>query len=134
MTVDIKNKKAYLTMPSIKSTDADWIKWSDLVMSRYGASLGKQVFLAAWQKRGSNAANTVAFRKHIKSEYNLEIDESVWNKVADLGGGLADGFGKLLKVGKTTLIVGGVVVVLALGLTLYGMASRPASLIRAIRK
>lgn len=110
---DFKNSTAFKTLPTSKSTDADWIKWVDLVESKYGANLGRQVFLAAWEKFGSQDANTRAFRKHIKDNYNIEIDESVWNKVADLGGGIADGIGKIFKVGKITLLVTAGLVVFA---------------------
>ena len=114
---DYTKKEAFSTLPTIKSKDEDWIKWTDLVLKRYGRDLGSRVFLAAWNKRGSQAANTYAFRKHIKDNYNLEIDESVWNKVVDLGGGVAEGVGKIFKVGKITLyVVGGIVLVMIGGI------------------
>lgn len=116
MKVDIKKSKVFTTLPGIKSTDEQWIKWTDLVISKYGANLGRQVFLTAWEKRGGQAANTIAFRKHILNNYNLEIDESVWNKIADLGGGISDSIGKVFKVGKVLLLVTlGVTVVVVIG-------------------
>lgn len=128
--VDIEKSDVYKTMPGIKSTDADWIKWSDRVMNRYGSSLGKQVFLAAWNKRGGQAANTYEFRKHIRDAYGLEINESAWNKITDFGGGVAESVGKVLKVGKYVLIGGAIlagIVIITMGIT---VAKNPSALLK----
>lgn len=117
--VDIHNLKAFQTMPVLKSTDTDWIKWSDLIFRKYGTSLGKQLFINVWEKRGSKAANTYALRSHLKDEYDIEIDESVWDKIVDVGGGIGDAFGKAFKMGKYTLIAVGTIGILIVGLTVY---------------
>ena len=119
MAVDIHNLKAFQTMPVLKSTDADWIKWSDLIFRKYGTDLGKQLFINVWEKRGSKAANTYALRSHLKDEYNIEIDESVWDKIVDVGGGIGDALGKALKMGKITILVVGGIGLLIVGLTVY---------------
>ena len=121
-------------MPDLKSTDEKWIKWTDLVLKRYGRDLGARIFLAAWGKRGSNAANTYGFRKHIKNKYNLEIDESVWNKVTDLGGGIAEGIGKIFKVGKITLYVVGGIILVAVGATIYSAVKTGTSPLKLLKK
>lgn len=135
MEVKLENIKAYQSLPTIKSTDLEWIKWSDQVMGKYGADLGKQIFLAAWNKRGSKAANTVALRRHIKDHYNLEIDESVWNKVADLGAGISQGLGKIVRVGTVTvLVVGGIMLitmVATIAITMGGRARTIKTLIKS---
>jgi len=109
MSIEVKNIKAIQTLPSIGSSDADWIKWSD-GLDKYGSTLGKQIFISAWTKRGSRAANTRPLRLHLKDK-GIEIDESVWDKVVDIGGGVGDFFGSAFKMGKWTLIIGAVVVV-----------------------
>lgn len=132
--IDPNNIEAFKTMPSVKSPDTDWIKWSDLVMGKYGRKLGSQIFIAAWTKRGSNAANTLALRQHLKKEYDIEVDESIWNKVADLGGGISDAFGKIFKVGKITLIVGGSVLAIAVIAAVYNTVKGGVSPLKALKK
>ena len=119
MSVDVTSLKAYQTMPALKSADTEWIKWSDLIFRKYGNDLGKQLFINVWEKRGSKAANTYALRSHLKDEYNIEIDESVWDKIVDVGGGIGDTFGKIFKMGKITILVVGGVALLIVGLTVY---------------
>lgn len=119
MEVDITKLKAYQTMPALKSPDTDWIKWADYVIGKYGVTLGKQVFMNTWQKRGSRDANTRPLRVHLKDKYNVEIEESVWDKIVDVGGGIGDTFGKIFKVGKWTIIIGGGIVLVLAGLTVY---------------
>lgn len=133
MTVDVTKSKAYLTLPTVKSTDADWMKWADVVESKYGANLGKQIFLAKWVKSGSQAANTLALRQHIKKNYGIEIDESVFNKIADIGGGISDAFGKIFKVGKITLLVAGGVIIIAVLGTIVSAVKSGTSPIRAFK-
>lgn len=117
--MDVQNLKAFQTMPALKSNDADWIKWSDLIFRKYGSALGKQLFINVWEKRGSKAASTYALRSHLKDEYNIEIDESVWDKIVDIGGGVGDAFGKIFKMGKITILVVGGIGLLIVGLTVY---------------
>lgn len=102
---DIEKSKAFITMPTVKSNDTDWINWSDLVIRKYGPDLGKQIFIKTWEKRGSRAANTRPIRVHLKDKYNIEIDESVWDKIVDVGGNIGDTFSKLYKIGKVAVIV-----------------------------
>lgn len=113
MTTDITQIQTYKTMPTIKSSDSDWMKWVDLIESKYGRNLGNQIFIAKWNKSGSQAANTYALRSHLKKKYDIEIDESIFNKISDVGGGISDTFGKIFKVGKVTLLIGGGIIVLA---------------------
>jgi len=108
--VELKNINAYKTLPSITSTDQQWLTWAESVYSKYGPNLGSRVILAAWKKRGSREANTHALRQVFSKNYGLEIDSSAWDKVVDLGQGIAGFAGGIFKVGKITLIVGGLVV------------------------
>jgi len=131
MAVDVKTLKAYQSMPTIKSIDTDWIKWVDFVMAQYGTNLGKQIFINTWTKRGSRNANTRPIRQHLKDKYNIEIDESVWDKIVDVGGGISDGFGTFMKVGKiTTIVVVGLVGVTLIGIA-YSLIKNPSNALLA---
>jgi len=103
--VDISKTQAVITMPALKSNDAAWIKWSDLVIPRYGTDKGKQIFIEAWEKRGSRDANTRSIRTHLKDKYGIEIDESVWDKIVDVGGAIGDIGSKTMKIVKVVVIV-----------------------------
>ena len=117
--IDVTKLKAYQTMPNLKSKDTDWIKWVDFVMAQYGRTLGSQIFINTWQKRGSRDANSRTIRQHLKSKYDIEIDQSVWDNVVDVAGGIGDGFDKLLKVGKiTAYVVVGIVAVTVVGVAI----------------
>lgn len=119
MAKEVKDLKAFQSMPTLKSVDTEWIKWADLVIGKYGTDIGKQIFIKTWEKRGSRDANTRTIRLHLKDKYNIEIDESVWDKIVDVGGGIGDSLGRAFKVGKITLYVVGGVIVLSVGLALF---------------
>lgn len=125
MAVDVTKLKAYQSMPTISSVDTDWIKWVDFVMAQYGTSVGKQIFINTWIKRGSRKANTRPIRLHLKDNYNIEIDESVWDNIVDVGGGISDSVSKVMRVGKiTAYVVLGLVGVTVIGIA-YSLIKNP---------
>ena len=118
-------------MPTVSSQDKDWIAWSDFVIDNYGSTLGKQIFINAWQKRGSRNANTRTIRLHLKNNHDIEIDESVWDSVVDIGGGIGDSLAKVMKVGKiTTYVVLGIVGVTIIGVA-YSLIKNPSNALLA---
>lgn len=129
--LNIQKVKAVQIMPTVKSPDTDWISWSDFVIDNYGSTLGKQIFINAWQKRGSRSANSRTLRMHLKDKHKIEIDESVWDNVVDIGGGIGDGFSKVMKVGKiTTYVVVGIVGVTIIGIA-YSLIKNPSNALLA---
>lgn len=129
--IDITKLKAFQTMPTIKSDDTYWIKWVDFVVAQYGRTLGTQIFINTWQKRGSRNANTRPIRQHLKKEYDIEIDESVWDKIVDVGGGIGDGFNKFMKVGKiTSYVIVGIIGITVVGVV-YSLIKNPANALLA---
>lgn len=127
MALDVTKLKAYQTMPTFKSIDTDWINWADFVISKYGTSLGKEIFINTWVKRGSRNANTRTIRLHLKEKYNIEIDESVWDKIVDVGGGITDSFAHFMKIGKiATYVVVGLVGVTVIGIA-YNLIKNPSN-------
>ena len=120
MNIDLTKLKAYGTMPTVKSTDGEWLDWVKSIDKRYGTSYARSLFYQLWTKRGSDKANTLTLRQTLKSEYNIQIDETVWNKIVDLGGGISDTFGSIFKTGKVfvyALIGVSGVVVIVMGIT-----------------
>jgi hypothetical protein len=125
MSIDVTKIKAVTLMPTIQSNDSQWITWADSVIGKYGSTLGKQIFIKTWEKRGSRAANTRTIRVHLKDKYDIEIDESIWDKVVDIGGGISDGFSSFMKVGKiTAFVLAGVVGLVVIGIV-YNVVKNP---------
>jgi hypothetical protein len=131
---DIQKLKAIQTMPTVKSSDADWIRWSDFVIGKYGSGLGKQIFINVWEKRGSRNANTRAIRQHLKDKYNIVINESVWDNVVDAGGSIADSVSSVLKVGKYATLAVGVIVIGGLAMIIFNIGKDPAKAVGAATK
>ena len=117
-TIDITKLKAYQSMPTLKSVDTDWIKWVDYLMATYGRALGTQIFMGVWTKRGSQSANTYKLRSVLKN-YGIEVDESVFDKINDVGHGIQNFGSGVFKVGKTVLIVGAGVIAVGLALAIF---------------
>ncbi len=112
MSVDV-TQKAYKTMPNVKSNDEAWLTWMKLLDSQYGEAAASEIFLQLWEKRGSNSANTTNLRHTLSTKYNIQVDENVFNEVADLGAGIGRTASGIFKAGKITLAVVSGVVVLA---------------------
>lgn len=127
MKIKEENIKALKTMPTFASKDIEWMNWYKQIRGRYGRSDAARIFISTWTKRGSNAANTIELRKLVSAD-GINIDDSVWNKVADLGGGISDAFGSAMKVGKITAYVVGGVLVLGLGMFVFNLAKTPTNL------
>jgi len=124
-----ENVKALKTMPTFKSKDIEWINWYKQISDTYGRADAARIFIGTWTKRGSNEANTIELRKLVSKD-GINIDDSIWNKVADLGGGISDAFGSAMKVGKVTAYVVGGILVLGLGMFVFNLAKTPTNLTR----
>lgn len=122
--IDVTSLEAYKTMPTIKSKDTDWMHWIDLLDKKYGNANATQIFLTIWSKRGTSQANTVALREYLKSHYGIQIDESILDKIADVGSGVGHFFGGIFKVGKTTFFIVGGILIAGFALTVFNVSKR----------
>lgn len=129
MAIELNKIKAVEKMPNLGTSDTEWINWFDDLRKRYGRTDYVRIFTAAWKKRGGDKANTTKLRKHLE-KYNIEIDESVWNKIADLGGDISDSFGSFLKVGKWAGIAVGAILIVGLGVFVLNVAKSPEKLLK----
>src|SRR6478736_6092586 len=103
MSVDIKTIRTIQTLPTVTSTDVQWLAWAKEQEDKFGKDLAGQIILAAWKKRGSREANTNALRTQFL-KYGIEIDSSAWDKIVDVGIGTGNAFAKAFRVGKVVLI------------------------------
>lgn len=118
------------TLPTNKSTDQEWLSWIKKISFRYGKANGRMLFLQLWTKRGSDLANTLLLRQTLKKDYGFEINESVWNKITDLGGGISDTFASVFRAGKIITIVVGSVALLALAVIVKNAVTKSSIILR----
>lgn len=122
--IDVTKLEAYKTMPTVKSSDIEWMNWMNLIGKKYGTANATTIFLATWQKRGNQTANTVKLREFLKKNYNISIDENALNKIADIGSGVGHFFNGIFKVGKTTVFIVGGIMIAGLAFTVYNISRR----------
>jgi hypothetical protein len=129
--VDITKIAAINTAPTGASSDSVWIKWITELESRYGADDAATIFTKMWSKRGNEKANTLTLRQALK-KYGIVIEENSWDRVTDIGRGVEDALGSLLKIGKVAAFAVGGIVVLGLGLFVYNVAKSPDTILSKI--
>lgn len=112
----LQKLEVFKSMPTLKSSDNDWLKWVDLLDNEIGRDNAKTNFIALWEKRGSKEANTNRLRSELKRRYDIDIDENFFQKIIDIGGGIGDTVRKATKIGLW--VVGGVVVVVVASLAI----------------
>jgi hypothetical protein len=130
---NVENRKAFILMPTATSKDVVWINWYNELKSEVGRNEAAIIFLKVWEKRGSSDANTRALRKLLDSD-GISVDESVFNKAADLGGSISDSLSDVFKTGKvvTFAVIG--ISIIGLGLFVYNIAKSPDKLLNVIKK
>lgn len=124
MMFNIKNTKAWRIKPTISSRDIIWINFHKALLKDMGQSKAAIVFIKIWEKQGTSTANTYALRKYL-SDYNIELQENILNKIRDLAGGVEDFFSGIYNFGKYTGIALTVIAVGGLALITYNVARAP---------
>lgn len=107
-------------MPTIHSTDIEWINWYKYVARTYGTGFAATLFLQVWAKQGMPAANTAQLRATLKED-GVTIDENVFNQVADIGYSVGSGIENFLHTGKviaitSVAVLGGITVLLLINI------------------
>lgn len=127
----IKKTKAFQLLPTLKSTDIEWINWMKALDKDFDRSTSVSMFLSLWGKRGTPTARTLQLRSYMKDKYNVDLSETAIDKVFDFGGGVTDTISGIFKTGKiVTFVVGGVVLV-AIGAAIYSIIKNPSNLMLA---
>jgi hypothetical protein len=67
----------------------------------------------------------------MKDKYNVDLSEGIIDKAVDLGGGITDTIGGIFKVGKIAWMIGGGIVIIAVGAALYSVIKNPSNLMLA---
>jgi hypothetical protein len=118
-------------IPTKSSNDTAWINWLDECIGALGKSEGKQVWLKAWNNRGTDSANTSSLREYVK-QYGIKIAAtnplgSIEDLAKDTIGGAIDTVGGFLKMGKIGTIVVGTTVLACVVILVIGISKHPQS-------
>lgn len=131
MLFNIQNTTAYKIRPAVNSNDTAWINWHKALKSDIGQAQAATIFLGVWGKQGSSHANTVALRQYLAPQ-GITIDESAWDKVADLGsnvGGAISSFGNhisnVFKFGEYAAGATVIIVIAGLAMVIYNIGKDP---------
>lgn len=116
-------------LPSLQSTDLEWIDWYDSLSDETPLVKDKAnlTFLKMWNDRGSRSANTSRLREYM-AEQNIEVEAGMYDSIMD---SITDPFGMVTSVKSiinTTAMIWGVIFVLVMGviiLALYNIAKNP---------
>jgi hypothetical protein len=127
----IKKTKAFQLLPTLRSTDIEWINWMKALDKDFDRATSVSMFLSLWGKRGNATARTLQLRQFMKDKYNVDLSEGIIDKAVDLGGGITDTIGGIFKVGKIAWMIGGGIVIIAVGAALYSVIKNPSNLMLA---
>jgi len=114
------------SIPKYNSNTEVWINWHKSLKDNFGKKIANQLWLKAWSIRGNSSANTSDLRKYMSSN-GINISESSWDKVVDLGVGITDSIGTAFQVTKYAGIALGVIFIGGLAMIIYNIAKNPAS-------
>jgi hypothetical protein len=123
----LKKIKAFKLIPTLTSTDIEWINWMKLLDKDFDRATSVAIFLNLWKKRGTTKSRTLILRNFMKDKYNVDLSEGVIDAAVDLGGGFVDTVGGIFKVGKIIFLVTGGVIIVAVGAAIYSIIKNPSN-------
>jgi hypothetical protein len=123
----LKKIKAFKLIPTLTSTDIEWINWMKLLDKDFDRATSVAIFLNLWKKRGTTQSRTLTLRNFMKDKYNVDLSEGVIDAAVDLGGGFVDTVGGIFKVGKIIFLVTGGVIIVAVGAAIYSIIKNPSN-------
>lgn len=131
--MDFSKADSFRLMPTIKSKDIEWINWYKAMKKEIGRDDATTVFLGLWDKRGNWDANTRTLRTTLDAD-GISIDENVFNQIADIGGGVGDFFGNIIKAGEYTGLAVTGILVLGFGIFVFNIARSSDKIVTATLK
>ena len=122
-----------LGIPNRNSTDNEWLVWYQALKSTFGREIARQEFLLAWSTagRGSIKANTSNLREVLKKEGINMPSNGIGGSLLDGYNDIADHIGGILNMGKTAGIIIGIIIIVPIGMFLFGIAKNPIEAIKA---
>ena len=121
MTADVTQ------IPTKSSQGAEWKLWYDALKSEFGIPVANQLFMKAWQTRGSSDANTHDLRTELE-KYGVDINKGVLSSIYDEGASIADKIGGFLNIGKDFVYIIGGVVLLGFAGMVFQLVRKPETI------
>ena len=112
-------------IPQSNSDSEQWTQWHKALKSNFGKQTANSLWVKAWKKRGSPAANSHDLRTYLDKN-GVKLSTSTWDDIVDTGAGAFDFWGTYVKAGQWMVIGVGVIVVGGLGMIIYNLAKNPA--------
>ena len=118
-------------IPNKQSGFEEWIAWHKTLASYLGKKTGNALWIKAWGKRGSDAANTRELREYLENQ-GIKISTTAWDDIVDISSDFGDELSEIFSFGKTVtyVLVGGTVVVVLM--LAYNLAKQPVAAIKEI--
>ena len=120
------------TIPQIGSKAEEWIEWHKALKSSFGTKVANQLWIKAWSKRGSNAANTHNLRDYMQSQ-GIKLSDTTWDKFVDVGYGITGTFSDIFHAGEYLTIGLGIVIVAGLGFIIYNVGKKPTTIVQGAK-
>ena len=120
-------------IPTSSSLPEAWIDWHKQLKSSFGKKQANALFIKAWSRRGSSAANTSDLRSYL-SKNGINISKSAWDSVVDKGVDVTDFFGDAFTMGKYVSISLAVITLGGLALIIFNIGRKPAESIGTVIK
>lgn len=117
-------------VPTLNSTDSDWIMWHKALKADFGKKQANLNFLAAWKLRNndglliSGKANTTELREYLESQ-GIRVEQGYLSYVTDLADDTMDMFASIMGTAKTSAMIVGIVVLILLIYVIVQIVKRP---------
>lgn len=130
--------KSIQNLPSVNSTDAQWIAWYKTLHAEVGKKNANTLFLRAWEKRKNagllgSAANTSALRDFL-SKYDIDVSpDGIFaypiSAFEYVEGGISTAFG----IGKWTFLAIAILVLVPVVILSINIARNPKILVDGMK-
>lgn len=114
-------------IPTSGSSSATWVEWHKTLVDNFGKKEANQLWLKAWNLRGSTSTSDNTLREYMKKQ-GISLPATWGQKIDDAGVGVLDSALGMMHMGRVMgLIVAGVVLV-PVALLLFNIARKPESI------
>lgn len=131
--------KSITYLPSVNSSDQDWIAWYKDLLSDTGKINASQIFMKGWEQRKNesaifgSSANTSALRDFLKTQGVTLSGDGVFGFAYDALDTIDDWGSSIFNMGKWTFIVIGVVIIVPIFVLMISIARDPKGVAGSIK-
>ena len=121
------NTTAYLNIPGVNSSAAQWKAWHQALKSCVGKKNENQLFLMQYDKVGYDS--TTELRNYMEGQ-GVDLDRDVLDRLTDTGMGVYNWAGGAFEFTSGVAMIVVVMVLGAIGVLLYKMSQDPDTAVR----